>query len=402
MDYSSLLNSLITTAALATLYGLWRLLTHLYSIVIYRRTVSLTIHSNDFDAWPWLEHWMQEQKTRSSIQHWRVKHRHILEIATLPEPFLFSFEGHTLRIKIDTYSPAANISIQSYQMERDAQTAVIWTRGTDASIFPRLMKEMKRVYVLAKRDFIALHHSDVSPQRAMWTNDRDVACRSLDSLSLPNGLCEEALRDLAAFRQGYEFYRGRIPYRRGWLLEGPPGNGKSSFVLAIASHLHSDIYHLSLNNRGLDDAALKRLLVGEDLDAAPRIFVLEDIDCLFANRAPLAEDDTDSDNNTSRVTFSGLLNALDGVGSPENTLIIMTTNYPERLDAALIRPGRVDRRFRFEPPDDARIALHYSKFFPEASRLDTDAFVKACRGRTEPLSMSLVQEMILRERDGVQ
>lgn len=395
MDYSSLFNSLITTAALAALYGLWRLLTLIYSIVIYRRTVSLMIHSNDFHAWAWLEHWMQAQKTRSAIQHWRVKHRHVLEVATLPEPFVFSFEGHTLRVKINTYSPAANISIQSYQIGQDAQTAVIWTRGTDASIFPRLMKEMKRVYILAKRDFIALHHPDVSPQRSLWTSDRDVACRSLDSLSLKSGLCEEALRDLESFRQGYEFYRGRIPYRRGWLLEGPPGNGKSSFVVAIASHLHSDIYHLSLNNSNLDDTALKRLLQGEEFDAAPRIYILEDIDCLFANRATAPRDD----GNNMRVTFSGLLNALDGVGSPENTIIIMTTNYPERLDAALIRPGRVDRRFRFEPPDAARIALHYRKFFPEASRLDTDAFVSACRARTEPLSMALVQEMILRERD---
>jgi chaperone BCS1 len=246
-----------------------------------------------------------------------------------------------------------------------------------------------------------LHYPDVSPQRAMWTNDRNVACRSLDSLSLKSGLCEEALRDLDAFRQGHEFYRGRIPYRRGWLLEGPPGNGKSSFIVAIASHLHSDIFLLSLNNSNLDDTALKRLLLGEELDAAPRIYVLEDIDCLFTNRAAPARDDTNTVGNSSRVTFSGLLNALDGIGSPENTLIVMTTNYPERLDAALIRPGRVDRRFRFEPPDDARIALHYSKFFPEASRLDTDAFVKACRDRTEPLSMGLVQEMILRERDGV-
>jgi SpoVK/Ycf46/Vps4 family AAA+-type ATPase len=133
----------------------------------------------------------------------------------------------------------------------------------------------------------------------------------------------------------------------------------------------------------------------------PRVFVLEDIDCLFENREAAVEVGTKSTApRRSTVTLSGLLNVLDGMGSPINVLIIMTTNYADRLDAALLRPGRVDTRFRVEPPSDAQIGVHYNKFFPDASRLDKDAFVLSCRQKYPcACSMAQVQALILAEHD---
>ena len=64
------------------------------------------------------------------------------------------------------------------------------------------------------------------------------------------------------------------------------------------------------------------------------MLVLEDIDALFIER--------ESTGASSSISFSGLLNAIDGPASQEGRMLFMTTNHPDRLDPALIRPGRVD------------------------------------------------------------
>jgi len=125
-----------------------------------------------------------------------------------------------------------------------------------------------------------------------------------------------------------------IPYRRGYLLHGPPGSGKSSFIQALAGSLSYDICLLNLSERGLTDDKLNYLLS----NAPERSFILiEDVDAAFNKRVQTSED-----GYQSSVTFSGFLNALDGVASGEERIIFLTTNHIDRLDPALIRPGRVD------------------------------------------------------------
>jgi chaperone BCS1 len=123
------------------------------------------------------------------------------------------------------------------------------------------------------------------------------------------------------------------------------------------------------------------------------LVVLEDVDALFASRdatpVPLAPGET---SQKPSVTFSGLLNALDGAGAPESVLIIMTTNHPERLDAALVRAGRVDRRFEFCAPTDAMIKKMLRRFIPDADDDDEACFVRRCRAKSDTLSLALVQE----------
>jgi len=118
------------------------------------------------------------------------------------------------------------------------------------------------------------------------------------------------------------------------LLHGPPGSGKSSFIQALAGSLSYDICLLNLSERGLTDDKLNYLLS----NAPERSFILiEDVDAAFNKRVQTSED-----GYQSSVTFSGFLNALDGVASGEERIIFLTTNHFDRLDPALIRPGRVD------------------------------------------------------------
>ncbi|WWC66598.1 uncharacterized protein I206_100501 [Kwoniella pini CBS 10737] len=168
--------------------------------------------------------------------------------------------------------------------------------------------------------------------------------REMGSVVLAEGVSEKIETDLRSFLGRGKWYAERgIPYRRGYLLHGPPGSGKTSFIQALAGSLHYNICLLNLAERGLTDDKLNHLL---GLVPERSFILLEDVDSAFSKRVQTSED-----GYKSSVTFSGLLNALDGVASSEERIIFMTTNHYERLDPALIRPGRVDLH---ELLDDAK------------------------------------------------
>lgn len=141
-------------------------------------------------------------------------------------------------------------------------------------------------------------------------------------------------------------YQSRsMPYRRGYLFYGPPGTGKSSLSTALAGEFGLDLYEVKIPSVG-SDADLEQMFQ----EIPPQcIVLLEDIDAVWTaeREYPEREDRTagsGSRSPSSNCTLSGLLNVLDGVGSQEGRIVIMTTNKPERLDSALTRPGRVDMK----------------------------------------------------------
>lgn len=121
------------------------------------------------------------------------------------------------------------------------------------------------------------------------------------------------------------------------MLYGPPGTGKTSFTQAIAGALKLNICYLNLSGDRLCDDGLNRALNDAP---AQSIILLEDIDGIFIKREYV--DRNGITRSRRRVTFSGLLNALDGIRSQEGRILFMTTNHREKLDPALLRPGRCD------------------------------------------------------------
>lgn len=165
-----------------------------------------------------------------------------------------------------------------------------------------------------------------------WRRMIDVPFRPLDSVVLPHGDREALETDLTAFLGAEKDYtRWGTPWHRGYLFSGPPGTGKTSIAVALASAYGLDVYYISLSSVRGDDA-LFNLLVGVE----PRsVLVIEDIDIVHASKS---RDDAEA----KGVTLTGLLNALDGFITPHGLITIMTTNDREVLDPALVRPGRVD------------------------------------------------------------
>nr|POE89827.1 mitochondrial chaperone bcs1 [Quercus suber] len=183
--------------------------------------------------------------------------------------------------------------------------------------------------------------------------------RPFDSVVLEKGLSNQILDDVTEFLAARTWYLDRgIPYRRGYLLHGPPGTGKTSFVQALAGELDFNIAMLSLSQRGLTDDLLNQLLANVP---ARSIVLLEDADAAFTNRRQRDEDGYTGAN----VTYSGLLNALDGVASAEERIIFLTTNHIDRLDDALIRPGRVDMTVHLGNATEWQMGKLWDRFYTE-------------------------------------
>lgn len=219
--------------------------------------------------------------------------------------------------------------------------------------------------------------------------------RMLSSVVLDKGIGERILADCKDFINNSQWYADRgIPYRRGYLLYGPPGCGKSSYITALAGELEYGICLLNLSERGLTDDRLNHLL-----NVAPEqsIILLEDIDAAFASREHVTQQSAAYE-GLNRVTFSGLLNCLDGVASTEARIIFMTTNYLDRLDPALIRPGRVDLKEQVGFCSEHQLQEMFKRFYKENDQSEESMatqFSSAIIATGKPVSPAQIQGYFL-------
>ena len=192
-----------------------------------------------------------------------------------------------------------------------------------------------------------------------WRRESQVAPRRLDTVYIDETLKKDVLDDLQDFDSAVtrEWYAQHcIPFRRGMLLHGPPGTGKTSLIVAIATQMQRAIYRVSLCAPKLCDDTLVSAMNNVRLKA---IVVLEDIDALWGVHREKSE-------LGANVTFSGLLNSLDSITEAKGTLFLFTTNHPEKLDPALRRCGRIDREFYLGPCSEHTARHMFECFYPDA------------------------------------
>ena len=156
-------------------------------------------------------------------------------------------------------------------------------------------------------------------------------------------------------REGW-FRAHNLPYRRGYLLWGPPGNGKTAAIRVMASHPHVKPYALDLSDveeKSIDVAHL----FGKAAENTPALVILEDLDRAFPTEGKRTKERS--------VSFQTLLNCLDGVGTQDGVITIATANDPTCLDPAILkRPGRFDRVVQFRNPDADLRRQYYLRLNP--------------------------------------
>ncbi|GME92505.1 unnamed protein product [[Candida] boidinii] len=323
----------------------------------YRRLlVDLELRNND-KAYDWFLHWMSQYPSRSSrqlsVQTKFTQHTNgsvSTGFSLVPGP-----GNHWLKYQKAFFFVKRERSERIHDSGRPMETVTITTLYRDRFLFARILDEARDMAMKMAEGKTVLFKSWGQDWRPFGQPRKK---RLLESVILDHNIKEEIVKDVEEFLSSGKWYYDRgIPYRRGYLLYGPPGSGKTSFIQALAGHLDYNIAILNISEPNLTDDRLAYLM-----NNIPErtILLLEDIDAAFNRR----EQTTDK-GYTSGVTFSGLLNALDGVSSAEEVLTFMTTNHPERLDPALLRPGRVDFKSLIDNASDWQIEQMFLRFYPD-------------------------------------
>lgn len=324
-------------------------------------TVELTVLNTD-QAFDWLDRWMAAhpytQKTKMmqlrAMDDFSSPNSRAVEWTLSPGPgtHMFWWRKRPIVLNRTFLSKEGN---EASRGGRPVEQMHFRTIGRSQLIIRALIAEAQSLSIEDDRITIRIWDG------YEWHQIKGKNRRLFDTIVLREGQIERIVNDVQWFIDSGEWYLQRgIPYRRGYLFSGPPGTGKTSIVLALAGFLKRPICVINLGAVGNDNALF------EAFREAPlnAILLMEDIDCAFPAQVPqpIKSDDSGIDKAAQGLSKAGLLNAIDGVTTPDGRIFIMTTNHPERLDSALVRPGRADVQETFEyfgAPEQIRMASRF-------------------------------------------
>ncbi|KAI1846679.1 hypothetical protein JX266_007252 [Neoarthrinium moseri] len=341
-----------------------------------RLLVNVEISKQD-PAYPWVLAWLSQPRPQTSFLAKRLTRINKLSVATATSttpngPTRASFflqpgyGRHIIKYKHAYIS--VNREKQATARSNTGEpheTVELTTLYAHRHIFEDVFTEARQIALQANEGKTVVY----SVRNFDWTPlGEPKRKRPLTSVVLDEGIKEGIVGDVKDFLQRQKWYIDRgIPYRRGYLLHGPPGSGKTSFIQALAGELDYSVAMVNLSEIGVTDDKLAFLLT-----KLPErtILLLEDVDSAFVNRKARGSDGYSG----PTVTFSGLLNALDGLSAGEERIAFLTTNHIELLDPALIRPGRVDMMIRIGEATRHQAGRMWDNFYGD---VDQDGSGKA-------------------------
>lgn len=365
---------------------------HLFSM-----TVTIT---DDSKAFIWFKWWFQEHKRSTVIRHVDIftpssEKSNIAFLFPSPGNHWFVYNKRPFRMTF-TRSEEKKTSIDTWRSGR-SESIVLRILGRNQKFIREFVDDVRQKY--EKQSIL---NSKLFLWDGDWWNELSFNPRPLDSVILPTDQKQKIINDINKFLSGQSWYNQMgMPYHRSYLFYGPPGTGKTSFLLGIASHFKFHIYLLKLST--LNDAKLADALRKVEKNS---MVVLEDIDCVIRDKKihthvsnKNSKKKTPIENEKDKrellsVTLSGLLNALDGIETPGGVLFFLTTNYINKLDAALLRPGRIDIKELIDLATESQKIEMYSRFYG-GDISGADEFIKK---HPKANTMAEFQELLKVER----
>jgi ATPase family associated with various cellular activities (AAA) len=234
--------------------------------------------------------------------------------------------------------------------------------------------------------FLQLIHKITARSRdSLWCvygdGARTIRASGWDDLVLSESVVNLVRKDFESFLNREEWFRNnRLPFRRGYLLHGPPGNGKTSLIRAMLHTSGLNGHSIRLFQELTDDVHLERMF-RLAANSAPALVVIEDIDRAFPR--------VSSSGVRCNVSLQQLLNCLDGIDSQDGVIVVATANDPTVLDSAILRrPGRFDRVVALPAPDRELRLRYFCKLNPH---LNEDALFRAVED-SDGLSFAQLKE----------
>lgn len=221
-----------------------------------------------------------------------------------------------------------------------------------------MLKESKRIEAIESKNVyrrVSGNYSEECPNRPK---------RTFNDVFIPQKQEEQIVNSVKAFCNSEKWYKEHcIPYHYGIMLHGNPGTGKSSVVQAIINLMDCDVFYIPSDK--LSDSVVENGWLRYASRDRMRVVIIEDLDTGSFIMDRSKETDPNSFRNRPIATIGTFLNMIDGFANHEKVIYIFTTNHLEKLDPAIIRPGRIDLLVEIGYVTDETFAkfcqFHYGK-----------------------------------------
>ena len=330
--------------------------------------MKFTVSTNDYRMYISLLWYVENLKNNNSHYlytseciHYDEEDKKILDFVAFDNEFIFTYEGEEFLFNRKRFGNPHFINSRCESGNYEEITLELQDSKMNKD---KKIQFMKDFFIICKKKYEENKRSKKTDQKMIlwsyadgfWEDIKRINQRSFDTVILDQDIKSDIKISLDRYNDKEHKKKLKsfgINHKMNFIFSGLPGTGKSSLMFSIATLLNKDIATIDFNNKDLSDHLFIKALNRIPNDC---LFVLEDIDALYVDR------DKTRDNT---ISFSCILNFLDGVYSKEDLVTIITTNHLERLDKAIIRPMRIDKIIKFTHCSKYQYQIIFEKFFGE-------------------------------------